>query len=27
LTDFSPNSGFTVGVTYDTPAVFAPIKQ
>jgi hypothetical protein len=27
LTDFSPNSGFTVGVTYDTPAVFAPIRQ
>jgi hypothetical protein len=27
LTNFSPNSGFTVGVTYDTPAVFAPVKQ
>jgi hypothetical protein len=27
LTDLSPNSGFTVGVTYDTPPVFAPIKQ
>jgi len=27
LTSFSPNSGVTVGVTYDTPAVFAPIKQ
>jgi len=27
LTSFSPNSGFTVGVTYDSPAVFAPIKQ
>jgi hypothetical protein len=27
LTSFSPNSGFTVGVTYDTPAVFAPVKQ
>ena len=27
LNSFSPNSGFTVGVTYDTPAVFAPIKQ
>ncbi len=27
LTSFSPNSGFTVGVTYDTPAVFSPIKQ
>src|SRR5688500_2284082 len=26
LTSFSPNSGFTVGVTYDTPAVFAPVK-
>jgi hypothetical protein len=26
LTSFSPNSGFTVGVTYDTPSVFAPIK-
>jgi hypothetical protein len=27
LTNLSPNSGFTVGVTYDTPAVFTPIKQ
>jgi hypothetical protein len=27
LTDFSPNSGVTVGVTYDTPTVFAPVKQ
>jgi hypothetical protein len=27
LTSFSPNSGVTVGVTYDTPSVFAPIKQ
>lgn len=27
LTNFSPNSGFTVGVTYDTPAVFTPVKQ
>jgi len=27
LTSFSPNSGFTVGVTYDSPAVFAPIKH
>lgn len=27
LTSFSPNSGFTVGVTYDTPPVFAPIRQ
>jgi hypothetical protein len=26
LTSFSPNSGFTVGVTYDTPVVFAPVK-
>src|SRR5918911_231741 len=26
LTSFSPNSGFTVGVTYDTPSVFAPAK-
>src|ERR1044071_7566864 len=26
LTSFSPNSGFTIGVTYDTPAVFAPVK-
>ena len=26
LTSFSPNSGFTVGVTYDTPAIFAPVK-
>jgi hypothetical protein len=26
LTTFSPNSGFTVGVTYDTPPVFAPVK-
>jgi hypothetical protein len=27
LTSFSPNSGFTVGVTYDTPAIFAPVKN
>jgi hypothetical protein len=27
LTSFSPNSGVTVGVTYDTPTVFAPAKQ
>jgi len=27
LTNFSPNSGVTVGVTYDTPSVFAPVKQ
>ena len=26
LTNFSPNSGFTVGVTYDTPSVFAPVR-
>ena len=26
LTSFSPKSGFTVGVTYDTPSVFAPVK-
>ncbi len=26
LTSFSPNSGFTLGVTYDTPSVFAPVK-
>jgi hypothetical protein len=26
LTKFSPNSGFTIGVTYDTPSVFAPVK-
>jgi len=26
LTRFSPNSGFTVGVTYDTPSIFAPAK-
>jgi hypothetical protein len=26
LTSFSPSSGFTVGVTYDTPSVFAPVK-
>lgn len=27
LTNFSPNSGVTVGVTYDTPTVFAPVRQ
>ncbi len=27
LTSFSPNSGFTIGVTYDTPSVFAPVRQ
>ena len=26
LTDFSPRSGITFGVTYDTPSVFAPAK-
>ncbi|HEU4510227.1 MAG TPA: hypothetical protein VFR78_18480 [Pyrinomonadaceae bacterium] len=26
LTRFSPDSGFTIGVTYDTPSVFAPVK-
>ena len=26
LTSFSPKSGFTVGITYDTPSVFAPVK-
>src|SRR5215813_8493664 len=26
LTSFSPNSGFTIGVTYDTPAIFAPVR-
>jgi hypothetical protein len=26
LTRFSPDSGFTVGVTYDTPTIFAPAK-
>jgi hypothetical protein len=26
LTDFSPHSGVTFGVTYDTPTVFAPAK-
>ncbi len=26
LTNFSPNSGVTIGVTYDTPSVFAPAK-
>jgi hypothetical protein len=26
LTDFSPNSGLTIGVTYDSPSVFAPAK-
>src|ERR1044072_2396573 len=25
LTSFSPNSGFTVGVTYEKPAIFAPV--
>ena len=26
LTDFSPRSGVTFGVTYDTPVVFAPVR-
>jgi len=26
LTNFSPNSGLTIGVTYDTPPVFIPAK-
>lgn len=26
LTDFSPRSGVTFGVTYDTPVVFTPVK-
>jgi hypothetical protein len=26
LTRFSPNSGVTMGVTYDTPSIFAPAK-
>lgn len=26
LTNFTHNSGFTVGVTYDTPSIFAPAK-
>ncbi|HWS99966.1 MAG TPA: hypothetical protein VN256_06950 [Pyrinomonadaceae bacterium] len=26
LTDFSPRSGVTFGVTYDTPTVFAPVR-
>lgn len=26
LTDFSPRSGVTFGVTYDTPSIFAPVK-
>lgn len=26
LTSFSPKSGFTVGITYDTPSVFTPVK-
>jgi len=27
LTSFTHNSGFTVGVTYDTPVIFAPARQ
>ena len=26
LTEFSPRSGVTFGVTYDTPSVFTPVK-
>jgi len=26
LTSFSPNSGVTIGVTYDSPVIFAPVK-
>ncbi|HEX8685464.1 MAG TPA: hypothetical protein VF654_03155, partial [Pyrinomonadaceae bacterium] len=26
LTEFSPRSGITFGVTYDTPSVFTPVK-
>jgi hypothetical protein len=26
LSDFSPRSGITFGITYDTPTVFAPVK-
>ncbi|HKG14943.1 MAG TPA: hypothetical protein VKB12_16580 [Pyrinomonadaceae bacterium] len=26
LTEFSPRSGITFGITYDTPTVFAPVK-
>jgi hypothetical protein len=26
LTEFSPRSGVTFGITYDTPTVFAPVK-
>jgi hypothetical protein len=26
LTSFSPRSGITVGVTYDTPSIFTPAK-
>ena len=26
LTSFSPNSGVTVGVTYDSPSIFTPVK-
>jgi hypothetical protein len=26
LTSFSPNSGITIGVTYDSPVIFAPVK-
>ncbi|MEJ7618160.1 MAG: hypothetical protein WKF30_14625 [Pyrinomonadaceae bacterium] len=26
LTDFSPRSGLTFGLTYDTPVIFTPVK-
>jgi hypothetical protein len=26
LTEFSPRSGVTIGVTYDTPSIFTPVK-
>src|SRR5216683_2729857 len=26
LTNFSPHSGITVGVTYDSPSIFKPVK-
>ena len=27
LTSFSPRSGVTFGVTYDTPVIFSPVKE
>jgi hypothetical protein len=26
LTSFSPHTGVTVGVTYDSPSIFKPVK-